>query len=80
MKKCILCLVVDDSKNFGDNSNKFFELNTAEGKLLMPLVEIEAANLISLKHHTVLTVKTLFGSIIKEEWEARKKEERDAVH
>ena len=74
MKKCILCLVIDDSENFGDNSNKVFELDTAEGKLFMPLVEVEAPNWTNLKHQVVSTVNALFESVIKE-WRENEKNE-----
>lgn len=67
MKKCMFGIVVDDSENFGNNENQFFELEMAEGKIFVPIVEMEEASLIKLKQTMVRTIKILFNNVLKEE-------------
>lgn len=49
MKKCIFSMVIDDAKKFGYNSNKYLEIYTNDGWILVPVIEIEAENTTELK-------------------------------
>lgn len=43
MKKCLIGMAAAKSEDFGDNTDKFFKVNLADGKeLAIPALEIEA--------------------------------------
>lgn len=65
MKKCMFCLVVDDSHFFRNNDDVYAEIKTTNGKVIAPIVGVEGRTMEELKLAVNKTITEAFEKIQK---------------